>query len=61
VELELDPPQPAEVAAAVAALAAPAPPGPDPWWEAGLEDALGAEPQDDVTARPRSSFGAERA
>ncbi|HEX3807080.1 MAG TPA: hypothetical protein VHV52_09910 [Gaiellaceae bacterium] len=42
METELDPPQPEPVAEAVAeALAAP-PPAPDPWWQAGIEEALGS-------------------
>jgi hypothetical protein len=39
---ELDPPQPEPVAEAIAeALAEPAP-APDPWWQAGIEEALGS-------------------
>jgi hypothetical protein len=42
METELDPPQPEPVAEVVAeALAAP-PPAPDPWWQAGIEEALGS-------------------
>jgi hypothetical protein len=39
VELELTPQQPAAVVEAVAEVLAP-PPGPDPWWQAGIEEAL---------------------
>jgi hypothetical protein len=42
VALELEPEQPAPVAAAVARLLEQAPPAADPWWRAGLEEALGA-------------------
>jgi hypothetical protein len=42
MELELDPPQPEPVAEALAeALVAP-PMGPDPWWQGGIEEALGS-------------------
>jgi hypothetical protein len=41
MEVELDPPQPEEVAAAIAAELAPADAaGADPWWRAGIEEAL---------------------
>jgi hypothetical protein len=42
VEVELTPEQPPEIERAVAAALAldPGPPAPDPWWEAGLRDAL---------------------
>jgi hypothetical protein len=41
VDVDLNPPQPPEIAAAiVAALAAGEPAAPDPWWQAGIEDAL---------------------
>jgi len=42
VELELTPAQPPEVEAAVADALAEGLAGPDPWWQAGLEEALGA-------------------
>jgi hypothetical protein len=65
VELELDPPQPPAVAAAVAALLAEDGGQPDPWWQAGVDAALGLEPeldgQGEGTARPRSSLGADLA
>jgi hypothetical protein len=41
VELELAPEQPIEVARAVAELLEPAPSAPDPWWQAGIAEALG--------------------
>jgi hypothetical protein len=41
VDVELTPPQPAEVEAAIAAaLAAGGPAAPDPWWQAGVDEAL---------------------
>lgn len=43
--LELSPVQPAQVASAVAELLRDAPAGADPWWQAGLDDAL-ADPHD---------------
>jgi hypothetical protein len=45
VELELDPPQPEAVAEAIAEALAGAggPPPVDPWWRAGIEDALHGE------------------
>ena len=39
MQLELDPPQPPEVVRVVAELLVPAP-APDPWWQAGLDEAL---------------------
>ena len=41
MDVELDPPQPDELAAAIAALLAEAPREPDPWWEAGIRADLG--------------------
>jgi len=41
MELELTPDQPDPVTAAIAAaLAAPEDAPPDPWWQAGIEEAL---------------------
>jgi len=40
VELELSPEQPAEVVQALAGLLESAPPAPDPWWRAGIVEAL---------------------
>jgi hypothetical protein len=40
VELELAPEQPVEVIRAVADLLEGAPPAPDPWWQAGIAEAL---------------------
>jgi hypothetical protein len=40
VELELTPEQPPEIEQVVAVALAPAPAPPDPWWEAGVRDAL---------------------
>ena len=39
-DLELTPKQPPEVAAAIAAIVVRAMPEPDPWWLAGLREAL---------------------
>ena len=38
--VQLTPAQPREVVAAVAGLLADVPDDPDPWWQAGLDDAL---------------------
>jgi hypothetical protein len=40
VDVELTPEQPREVEEAVAALLGQGPPVPDPWWEAGNQEAL---------------------
>ena len=40
VDLDLTPEQPPEIEQAVAAALGKAPPAPDPWWQAGNEDAL---------------------
>ena len=40
VQLEVRPEQPAAVEAALAELLAREPQTPDPWWQAGIEDAL---------------------
>lgn len=40
MELELSPEQPSTVVAAVAALLGDPPPAPDPWWQAGIDEAL---------------------
>jgi hypothetical protein len=40
VELELDPPQPAEVTQAVADALAEPTGGTDPWWRAGVDEQL---------------------
>lgn len=40
MDLELTPPQPPEIEQAVAAALDDAPAAPDPWWEAGILDAL---------------------
>lgn len=40
MDLELTPEQAPEIERAVAALLDEGPPGPDPWWEAGILDAL---------------------
>jgi hypothetical protein len=39
VDVELEPEQPHEVARAVQELLAEGRPAPDPWWQAGIEDA----------------------
>ena len=57
VELELSPEQPAEVEAAIAAELVPPAPEADPWWQAGVDEAL----YGDATARPRSTLGADLA
>jgi hypothetical protein len=44
VDVELDPAQPLEIEAAVAAALGPGAPGTDPWWQAGLDEALASEP-----------------
>lgn len=40
MELELTPEQPAPVTEAVGALLATPEPAPDPWWQAGIDEAL---------------------
>jgi len=40
LELELAPEQPPEIEQALAAALEPGPPTPDPWWEAGIRDAV---------------------
>jgi hypothetical protein len=40
VDLELIPVQAPEVAAAIAAVVADEPAAPDPWWQAGIDEAL---------------------
>jgi hypothetical protein len=47
VELELDPEQPPEVVHAVGELLRAEPGAVDPWWQAGLAEALGSTPPDD--------------
>jgi hypothetical protein len=42
VELDVTPEQPAEVERLLAELVDPAPADVDPWWQAGLEEALDA-------------------
>ena len=42
MEPELEPPQPSEVVAAVKSLLAEPDGAPDPWWQAGIEEALGS-------------------
>ena len=41
MELELTPPQPPAVEQAVVELLDETPPAPDPWWQAGIDEALG--------------------
>ena len=41
MDVDLDPPQPEPVAEAVAEALATRPGAPDPWWKAGIEEALG--------------------
>jgi hypothetical protein len=40
VDVALEPPQPDEVAAVVAQALAVSDSGPDPWWQAGVDEAL---------------------
>jgi hypothetical protein len=40
VDVELTPEQPPAVLEAIEALVVPPPPEPDPWWQAGLDEAL---------------------
>lgn len=40
MDVELTPPQPPQIGAAVAAALDDEAPAPDPWWEAGIRDAL---------------------
>jgi hypothetical protein len=40
VDVELIPAQAPEVEAAITAIVAPDAAAPDPWWQAGIEDAL---------------------
>jgi hypothetical protein len=47
VELELDPEQPPEVVRAVGELLRAQPSAVDPWWQAGLAEALGSPTWDD--------------
>jgi hypothetical protein len=42
VDVETSPPQPDEVTRELAHALAEEPPAPDSWWQAGIEDALGA-------------------
>jgi hypothetical protein len=58
MDVELSPEQPLEIVAAVEELLdLPATTRPDPWWQAGVDEALYGE----TAARPRSTLGAERA
>ncbi|MGZ4335160.1 MAG: hypothetical protein ACXVRJ_12950 [Gaiellaceae bacterium] len=41
MDVEMTPPQHDDVARAIAALVAEEPPAPDPWWQAGIDEALG--------------------
>ena len=41
MDVELDPEQPEPVVRAVEELLARAAPEPDPWWQAGIDEALG--------------------
>jgi hypothetical protein len=40
MDLEVTPEQPPEVVEAIEVLVLPPPAKPDPWWQAGLEEAL---------------------
>jgi hypothetical protein len=42
VDVELEPEQPDEVSRAVEELLADSRPTPDPWWQAGIEEAIEA-------------------
>jgi hypothetical protein len=63
VRIELEPAQPDEVVRAVASLLRAQIRPVDPWWQAGLEEALEDHlpAQGEATARPRRMLGAERA
>jgi hypothetical protein len=61
MQLNLIPKQPALVVEAVSALLQAPVSAPDPWWQAGLDDALETSPYGATTARPRSTRGAARA
>ena len=61
MKLNLIPEQPPMVIEAVSALLQAALPAPDPWWQAGLDEALEASFYGATTARPRSTRGAARA
>ena len=41
MDVRIDPEQPEIVAAAIAELLAQGPSAPDPWWRAGIDEALG--------------------
>jgi hypothetical protein len=56
VDVQLEPAQPAEVAAAVADLLKPREPALDPWWRAGIEQALDREDPGSIT-NERCRFG----
>jgi len=58
-ELDLTPEQPPEIAAAIAAAIGNGAVGPDPWWQAGIDEALGD--QGDAAMRPRRTLGADLA
>ena len=57
MDVELSPEQAPEIVAAAKELLTRAAAPPDPWWQAGLDEALYGE----TAARPRSTLGAERA
>ncbi len=56
MDVELEPPQPDEVRRAVSELLDPAPRPVDPWWEAGLEEAL-HDGRDEAREGPSPSSG----
>jgi hypothetical protein len=55
--IELTPEQLPEIAKAIAAAVLPPARDPDPWWRAGVDEALYGE----GTALPRSTLGADLA
>ena len=61
MELELTPEQPRAVAEAVASVLGGPEPAPDPWWQAGIDEALTPTLYGAATARPRRTRGAARA
>jgi hypothetical protein len=61
VALELDPEQPPAIARAVGDLLAGGRGEPDPWWQAGIEEALDSDAAAQAGVAGRKSRGAARA
>jgi hypothetical protein len=55
--IDATPEQPDDVVRVIEALVVPSPRAADPWWQAGVEEALYGE----ATARPRNTLGADLA